>query len=185
MIWGSALALYATPSDLASYLQKDLDTATATLVLTTASGMFAREAQTAFTATNVTWSTTNAYGCWELEPPYAPITAVSAVRVNGVAITGWTLRGNRLYRLAGFGWRGIFPPDQVDVDLTHGYTTVPDDVKGAVLETAAQAYDIPVSAVAQESIDDYVVRYATAGGGMQLTHSAAEIAAGYRGLLIA
>jgi hypothetical protein len=178
------MALYATASELASYLQKDLDTASATLVLTIASGRFARDAETAFAATSVTYSVI-ADGCTVLELPYRPVSAVSAVRVNGVAVTGWVLRVNTLYRTAGFGYRHAWPPDQLDVDLTYGYTTVPDDVKGAVLETAAQAYDVPVGAVVSESIDDYAVRYATTGGGIQLTKSAADLAAGYRGPLIA
>jgi hypothetical protein len=177
---------YATASELASYLQQDLDTATATLLLTTASGLFDREAQTTFTATTATWSTTDANGCFQLDPPYRPITAVSAVRVNGVAVTGWVLRCNLLYRAAGFGvWRGYgWPPDQVDVDLTYGYSAVPDDVKAAVLESAAASYTRPVGAVAMEAIDDYRVQYATAGG-VQLTPSAQAVAAGYRGVLIA
>jgi hypothetical protein len=178
------MALYATAAELASYLQKDLDTASATLVLTIASGRFARDAETAFSATTLTYSTLT-YGCTELELPYRPVTAVSAVRINGVAITGWTLRLNTIYRTAGLGYRSAYPPDQADVDLTHGYTTATDDVKGAVLETAAQAYEIPVGAVVSESIDDYAVRFATTGGGLQLTKSAADLAAGYRGLLIA
>jgi hypothetical protein len=178
------VALYATASELASLLQKDLDTATATLVLTIASGQFVREAETAFVATTATYSAI-ADGCTALELPFKPVTAVSAVRVNGIVITGWTLRLNTLYRAAGFGYLYRFPPDQVDVDLTHGYTTVPDDVKGAVLETAAQAYDVPVGAVVAETIDDYAIRYATTGGGLQLTKSAAELAAGYRGVLLA
>jgi hypothetical protein len=177
------MALYATASELASYLQQDLDTSTATLVLTVASGAFAREADTAFVATNVTYSAV-VDGCASFELPYRPVTAVSQVRINGVVITGWTLRVNTLYRTAGFGYRYTWPPDQIDVDLTYGYTTVPDDVKGAVLETAAQAYQVPVAAVASEQIDDYAVRYVTAGGGMQLTESARRVAEGYRGLLI-
>jgi hypothetical protein len=178
------MALYATASELASYLQKDLDTATATLVLTAASGRFAREAETVFTATTITYTDT-VDGCSTVVLPYRPVTAVSAVRINGVTITGWVLRNGVLYRTAGFGYRFAFPPDQVDVDLTYGYTAVPDDVKGAVLEMAAQAYEVPVGAVVSESIDDYAVRYATTGGGMQLTSSAAALAAGYRGVLIA
>jgi hypothetical protein len=177
------MALYATASELASYLQKDLDTSTATLVLTVASATFAREAETAFAATTVTYSDT-VYGGGELELPYRQVTAVSQVRVNSAVITGWSLRLNTLYRSAGFGYRYAWPPDQVDVDLTYGYTTVPDDVKGAVLEMAAQAYDVPVAAVSSEQIDDYAIRYATTGGGIQLTASAAATAASYRGLLI-
>lgn len=175
------MALYATASELASYLQKDLDTSSATLVLTIASGRFAYEADTAFSATTVTWSTQGGPGtCLEL--PFKPVTAVSAVRLNGATITGWTLRLNTLYRLVGFGTWFAFPPEQVDVDLTYGYTTVPDAVKGAVLETAGQAYDIPVGVVISETIDDYAVRYAT-GGGLQLTKSAADLAASYAGVL--
>lgn len=181
------MAQYATASELASYLQEDVDNATANLLLTTASGLFDREAQTTFTPTTVTWSTTQYPGCTQLDPPYRPVTAVSAVRVNGVAITGWYLRCNLLYRAAGFGvYRGWgVPPDQVDVDLTYGYSTAGDDVKASVLETAATGYARPVGAVAMEAIDDYRVQYATTGGGIQLTPSALAVAAGYRGILIA
>lgn len=178
------MAQYATASELASRLQKDLDTASANQVLTLASGLLNREAETAWTPTTTTWSTTDANGCTELEPPFWPVTAVSAVRVNGVVITGWVLRGGLLYRVAGFGYRGAYPPDQVDVDLTYGFTTVTDDVKAAVLEIAAQAYEVPVGAVVSESIDDYVVRYATTGGGLQMTTMAHDVAAGYRGVLL-
>jgi hypothetical protein len=178
------MALYASASELASYLQKDLDTASATLVLTVASGMFAREADTVFGVTTTTWSTV-VYGQAWLELPFRPVVAVSAVRVNSVTITGWSLRVDTLYRVSGLGYRYAWPPDQLDVDLSYGYAAVPDDVKGAVLEVAAQAYDVPVGAVVSEQIDDYAVRYATTGGGLRLTESAANIAAGYRGLLLA
>jgi hypothetical protein len=178
------MALYATASELASYLQKDLDTASAELVLTIASATFARAAERAFTPTTTTYTDT-VDGSDTVVLPYQKVTAVSAVRINGATITGWTLRNGVLYRTAGFGYRYAFPPDQIDVDLTHGETTAPDDVKGAVLETAAQAYEVPVGALASESIDDYAVRYATTGGGLQLTESAADLAAGYRGALIA
>ena len=40
------MALYATASELASYLQQDLDTASATLALTLASGAFSGAAET-------------------------------------------------------------------------------------------------------------------------------------------
>jgi hypothetical protein len=178
------MALYATASELASYLQQDLDTASATLVLTVASDRFASEADTAFTATSRTYSTV-VDGCTELELPFRPVTAVSAVRVNTVTITGWVLRLNSLYRTAGFGYRYGWPPDQLDVDLTYGFTTVPDAVKGAVLEIAAQAYQLPVGAMISESIDDYAVRYANTAGGLQLTAGAAALAASYRALLVA
>jgi hypothetical protein len=61
--------------------------------LTVASATFAREAETAFAATTVTYSDT-VYGGGALELPYRQVTAVSQVRVNSVVITGWSLRLN-------------------------------------------------------------------------------------------
>lgn len=175
------MAKYATESELASYLQKDLDTASATLALTLASGEFSAEAETWWAATTATYTVTG-YGCTEIELPYRNVTTVAEVRVNGVAVTGWTLRVGTVYRLAGFGYRFAYPPDQVDIDLTHGYTIVPDDVKLATLEIAAGLYDNPTS-VASESIDDYTVRYN--GTPILPGRPWREVAAGYRGVLLA
>jgi hypothetical protein len=175
------MAQYATASELASYLQKDLDTATAVQALTLASADFSNAADTWFTPTTVTWSTTYANGCWELELPFRNITAVSAVRVNGSAITGWSLRCGFLYRAAGFGYRWSFLPDQVDVDLTYGYTAAPDDVKLATLEIAAGLYDNPTG-VASEQVDDYTVRYN--GTPIVPGRPWRDVAASYRGVLI-
>jgi hypothetical protein len=174
------MALYATASELASYLQQDLDTASATLALTLASGAFSGAAETWFTPTTTTWSAL-AEGCSVLELPFKPVTAVSAVRINGATITGWTLRQGSLYRLAGFGYLRAWPPDEVAVDLTHGYATAPDEVKLATLEIAAGLYENPTGA-ASESIDDYTTRY----NGTPITPGRpwAEVAAGYRGILI-
>lgn len=174
---------YATATELAGKLQKELDTYSADQVLTIASAMFSREADRWFASTSATYTT---LGTWRtrIELPFRPVIAVQAVRINGVAVTGWTLRKNSLYRQTGFGTSCTIPPDQVDIDLTHGETTVPDDVKGAVLETAGQAYEIPVGAVIAETIDDWAVRYAS-GGGLQLTDWAQRLAEQYRGTLAA
>ena len=175
------MAMYASAAELASYLQQDLDTATANLALTLASGEFAAAADTAFSATTVTWQVEGGPGT-NIEIPYRPVTAVSQVRLNGVVITGWTLRHNALWRSAGFGTWYAFPPDLVEVDLTYGYTSVPDDVKKAVLEIAAGLYDNPTG-VGSEGVDDYTVRYN--GNPILPGRSWTEVAADYRGLLIA
>jgi hypothetical protein len=176
---------YATASELAGLLQKDLDTYSADQVLQLASALFSRRARTWWAASTATY-TTAGVGVTRIDLPYRPVTAVTAVRVNGVVQpVDYTLRRHYVYRDLGFGDAWSSPPDEVQIDYTHGYTSVPDDVKGAVLEMAAQAYEVPVGAVVSESIDDYAVRYATTGGGMQLTSSAAALAAGYRGVLIA
>lgn len=176
------MALYATPTELADYLQQDVDTATATLVLTVASGQFSLYADTQFASTAATYTTLGT-PFLNLPLPFRPVIAVQAVRINGVTVTGYTLIKNTLYRSAGFGTPLNDPPDKVEVDLTHGYTTVPDDVKAAVLDMAAQAYAVPVGAVIAENIDDYAVKYTNTGGGVQLTSFARDLAALYRGTL--
>jgi hypothetical protein len=171
-----------TPSELASYLQKDLDASTANLVLTTASGMFSAAADTWWTPTSVTYTRPGTTAGW-IRLPFRPITAVTAVRVNSVAITGFTLIQGVLYRASGFGSSWTDPPDVLEVDLTHGYAAATDDVKAAVLDMAALAYDVPVSAVTRESIDDYSVAFNPAAN-VRLTPSAESLAQMYRGTLV-
>jgi hypothetical protein len=178
------VVIYATAADLASYLQQDVDTATATLVLTLASGQFTQAADTWWSPQSITYTHVGTR-CTSLVLPFLPVTSVTAVRINGVTVTGYTLINGILYRPVGFGVSWARPPDKVEVDLVHGYTTASDDVKAAVLDMAAQAYTTPVGAVVGESIDDYQVRYANAAGGVQLTPFAAGIAAEYRGVTIA
>jgi hypothetical protein len=178
------MAQYATATELAGKLQKDLDTYSANQVLTLASALFSREADTWFEPTTATYTTLGTlYPSIRL--PFRPISAVTAVRVNGVTVTGWTLVKRTLWRPGGFGSSCLIPPDKVEIDLTHGEATAPDDVKAEVLDVAAQAYDIPVAAVIGESIDDYAIKYATTGGGLQLTASARDLARMYRGTLVA
>ncbi len=175
---------YATATELAGKLQKDLDTYSADQVLTLASGLFSRMANTWWASTAVTYTTTGTF-CPSIDLPFRPISAVTAVRINGVAVTGWTLVKRTLWRPGGFGTSCTIPPDKVEIDMTHGYAAPTDDVKAEVLDVAAQAYDIPVGAVIAESIDDYAIRYATTGGGLQLTPSARDLALSYRGTLVA
>jgi hypothetical protein len=177
------MAMYATPTELAGFLQKDLDTYSATQALTLASGDFSVAADTAFTATTVTWSTQGGPGT-DIQIPYRPVTAVSQVRLNGVVITGWTLRLNALWRSTGFGTWYAFPPDLVEVDLTYGYTTVPDAVKLAVLEIAASQYQRPDMLVSSETIDDYSISYYS-GTPIYPGRPWREVAADYRGIAVA
>ena len=175
---------YATASELAGYLQQDVDTYTANQALTLASSQFSQAACTWFAATSATYTTLGTPSV-SIRLPFQPVTAVSAVRINGSTVTGYTLIKDTLYRASGFGTSCAIPPDKVEIDLTYGYTSVPDDVKAAVIETAAAAYSVPVSAVTSEAIDDYQVRYSAAGGGVQLTASALKLAEQYRGTLAA
>jgi len=173
------MVMYATPTELAGHLQMDLDTYTATQALTLASERFCKAADTRFEPTAVTYVALGGYGR-RLNLPFRPVTAVSAVRINGTAVTDFTLVRNAVWRQAGFS-TGAFP-DKVEVDLTHGYASAPDDVKAAVLDWAGDMYQNPDSAVS-ESIDDYSVKYAASDAAMPET--ARELADYYRGILAA
>jgi hypothetical protein len=170
---------YATASELASFLKQDVDTSTANQALVVASSLFNNAAGTRFESTASVY-TIASWGRWYLTLPNTPVIAVTQVAINGVAITDYTRINDRLFRRGGFGVPGVFPPDVLTVTYTYGYAAVPDEVKGAVLETAATAYENPVAATVSEQIDDYVVKSAPNIGGMMLTDSAAAVAASYR-----
>lgn len=174
--------MYATPTQLAGYLQSDLDTYSATLALETATAEFVRRARRRWDSTAGSWKTTATFYP-SIEIPYRNVTAVTAVKVNGVAIAvDYTLRNGRVYRDAGFGNPYASPPDEITVEFTYGLSVVPDDVKLAVLGCAAELYN-NVSGVSAETIDDYRVEFSgtrvTAGRGWR------EVADYYRGVLVA
>lgn len=173
---------YATAVELAAYMQDDLDTASANQALQLASWEFSAAADTWFAAQTATYTTTGTRAT-NIIVPFKPIIAVDEVRINGLAVTGWTLIGQMLYRREGFGYYTTYVPDLLEVDLSHGYTTVFDDVKLAVLEIAAGMYGNPTSAVS-ERIDDYTVRY-DPNYKIVPGRPWRDVAAAYRGSLIA
>lgn len=175
---------YASREELGAYLQQEIDNSTADIVLQLSSGAFSEAANTWFAAQTATYVTLGTPAT-AIRLPYRPVTAVSAVRINGLVVTGYTLIRNVLYRQMGFGTSWTVPPDKVEIDLTHGYTSVPDDVKAAVLETAASAYQQAVGNVQSEKIDDYWVTYAEGGGGLHLTSDARTLAMSYCGTWVA
>lgn len=182
---------YATALELASYLQQDVDTSTANLLLTLASAEFDNEADTTFVPTNVTHIEVG-HGSRIIQPPFKPVNTVTAIRIDGVVFTDFTVIKSRIgywriCRASGFGWWvGLsswngFPPQSIEVDLNYGYSAATDLVKAAVLETAGQAYMSPVGNVIGETIDDYRVQYGKRTGGVQLTPYAKSIAATFAG----
>lgn len=176
------MAKYALEVELASYLQQDLDTASATQALTLATGEFTRRARRRWAATAETFTTTATYAT-ALALPYRNVTAVTALKVNGVATAvDYTLRNGTVYRSLGFGDPYAWPADEVTVEFTYGLTTIPDDVKLGVLGCAAEMYENPTGMVS-ETIDDYRIQY----GGNPVTPGRdwREVADYYRGLLIA
>jgi hypothetical protein len=177
---------YPTPSDLASFLHEDVDTATATLVLAKATALFEQRSKSHWGGTLSTTYSKARSGEPEIVLPFAPLVTVSQVRINGTVITStaYTVIEQSVYRRIGWGRWSAFPPDLVEIDYSYGYATVSDDVAAAVLESAGAAYSSPDITVMSEAIDDYSVKSAPRTGGMTLSDSAAALADWYAGALV-
>lgn len=136
-----------------------VDTDTADLLLQMATGVVqgvVRQRLVAVTADQITLLGTADADLWL---PERPVVAVTAVTVDGVAVTDWRLFGPRLRRAC--GWSDYPPvPAEVSVTYDHGYD--PEDyrlglAKAHVLMLAAgAAHD---AGVVSEGIDDYQVTY--------------------------
>lgn len=179
---------YPTPSDLASFLKQDVDTSTAALVIAKTIALFEARAQSHWGGTLALTYAKPGDGRTEWVIPYAPLVAVSAVRVAGVTLTvgsDYVVIEQSVFRRMGFGLPWRYPPDLVEFDITYGYASVGDDVAGAVLESAGASYMAPDITTAQEAIDDYSVKSTPGLGGMRLSPAAAELADWYRGVLVA
>lgn len=165
----------ATPEELASLLQQDLDASTANLVLNvaTASVQEAAGNQRILQVIGDTANLTGLTDSW-LDLPQIPVTVVTSVTLDGEVLTAgspgdagstYRLRGSRLWR--GCGWQTyVGEPSDVVVVNTHGYATGSQGLelaRGATLSIAKGMYANP-SGVAREQIDDYAVSYAKAAG---------------------
>lgn len=176
------MAKYALETELASYLQKDLDTASATLALALATGEFVRRARRRWAATADTYTTTATYAT-SLALPFRDVTAITALKINGVSTAvDYTLRHDTVFRELGFGDPYTWPPQEITVEFTYGETTIPDDVKLAVLGCAGELYENPTGVVS-ETIDDYRIQYGATP--IAPGRDWREVADYYRGLLVA
>jgi hypothetical protein len=107
-----------------------------------------------------------------LQLPSQPVRSVSAVLIDGAAVTDYKLTAGALWRYYGWMWPsatwspGIWAcaPTEVTVTMTHGMD-VPEDIVQLVcnlaiagINTAARA---PEAGVTEEAIDDHRTVYAT------------------------
>lgn len=152
-----------TLSELASYLQRDLDTATALLAQQGAQKIvrtYCRQDITSatYTAANLAIRAEDTY--WRVDLPQRPVSAVTTVSVNGTAYTlgtDYAWNGASAYiRLARLVYTSASFQDEprATVTYTAGYSTTPEDVKDVALAVAARQYDNP-RGLRMESIDDY------------------------------
>lgn len=168
----------ATPADLASALQQNLDASTANLWLDvcTAVVQAAADNQRIVEVVGATLTVMGLTSPW-LALPQIPVTAVASVTLDGTAltavapggaITGYRRVGNKLWRTA--GWQTyVGEPSEVTVVCTHGFPAASQDLqlgRGAVISIAKLAY-ANVSGVKSEKIDDYAVVYEAAAAAME------------------
>lgn len=139
-------------TELASFLQRDLDTSSATLARTIATGLIEAEVGPISAATSTVTLPIDCEGYVHI--PVQVVTDVTGVEVAGeaaefewerpfprVRLTSWT-------RSAGVAWQ------TADVTLEHGYATIPAQLKAIALSVAARAYDNP-EGLRQQAVDDY------------------------------
>ncbi len=169
------MALFTIP-ELASFVQQDLDTDTATLVADNALGVL--QALTGQTLLPVVGDVVTLLPLRRdntLTLPQRPVNNVTNVTVSGSTVTGWTWDGDRtIYSYFQWGWGsywGAFYPRniprtiQVTVTYDHGYTVIPSWLKGAALKVAGHLYLNP-EALKQFLIDDYTAVAGNAEGGV-------------------
>jgi hypothetical protein len=159
----------ATPADLASALQQDLDLSTATLWVEagTAVVQAAAGGQRIVEVIGAVATVMGSTSSW-LDLPQIPVTAVLSVTLDGSTVAAGELTGGGNYRLIGNrlwrgdGWqinRGV--PSEVVVTLTHGYPALDQRLqlaRSAVIGLAKGAYSNPGGAT-RITIDDYTEAY--------------------------
>lgn len=147
------MALF-TLEELASVLQQDLDTASATLARATATALV--EAVTGPIESRTSTVVLPLRAAQFIDLPSPVVTAVSAVEVDGTAATFEWLKPYpcvllKAYTFAAVEWH------TAEVTYTHGHTVIPEIVKAVALSVAARAYVAPPLPPAGTSvrIDDY------------------------------
>jgi hypothetical protein len=164
-----------TVPELASALQEDVDTATATLAIEIATGAVqAAAGQRIIEVVNdqVVIDLDELDTGQFLYLPEGPVTAVASATVGATAVTDFVsqLSRGRLWR--SLGWRsstlaGIDcrTPSTATVTYTHGWPAGDQKLqlaRAVVLELAKSAYSAAggLGAVVREQLDDYSVQYA-------------------------
>ena len=94
--------------------------------------------------------------------PTRRIVSLSAVRdvtTGSTAVTGWTRLGGGLW----LGYRG-FPAGLLEVDLTHGYETMPADLLPVVADYARRVSDTRDPGLASRTVGPFTESYRDLGG---------------------
>lgn len=182
------MAAFATPSELAGFLQQDLDTYSANQALDIATSKIRDFVGWSITQElGVTVTLDGCSGESILWLPSLLVTAVSSVVENGIALTSsqydWTTYG-ALIRRGGTSW--YWKPRSIVAVFDHGYTTTPDTVKGVCLAAAGRQYGNPAG-IKSETVGAVSVTYNTplyVSGAFLTENEKADLAA-YRRAVVA
>lgn len=163
-----ALEPLATVADLVALglAVDDAETAIVQTYLAVASAAVREAAGTPISQTTST-VTLEGEADQRLRLPGSPVTAVTVVELDGVALTDWRLRSDRLWRHG--GWTACDGPSEVEVTYTHGLPEVPADIVdlvGRLVAGALSSYraedggaSLGTQVVTSERIGDYAVTY--------------------------
>jgi hypothetical protein len=158
----------ATTADLSARGVEPDDDDIAEVFLAVASSVVRAAAQSPVVETTSTVTLWGLDGDRYLDLPGKPVTDVSAVSVDGAALTdgAYKLIQGRLWRLCGWGHASC--PAEVVVTMTHGYLTAPEWVVQIVCDLAIAGIKAAPNGARDprifvESLGPYSVTYSQAG----------------------
>jgi hypothetical protein len=172
--------MLASPEDLASFVQQDVDTATATLLLSVATSAIQSSTEQQLTYVANDTVSLVVYNN-EIKLPQRPVVEVTAVEsltsgewlvvqdvirptylLDGSTNSVWWT-GNDQTEAPWYQFVAQLPWPTATVTYSHGYQTIPDDLRGVCLSLAARLMSNPTG-VQQEAIGNVMTRYDRAGG---------------------
>lgn len=148
-----------TLEELASYLQTDLDTGSATIARASATALIEAYTRRSFTdQVEVIEAKRVRGGRVTLREPVVEVASVEAIDGATRLPTLWTFDGIRTVYVGGATAIINYPEGTsfgtVEVTYTHGYTAAPADVKAVGLAVAGRAYSNPAG-IRSETIGAY------------------------------
>lgn len=171
---------FASVADLADYLHLPAFTGDelrhAQLAVRLASGVLRTRTGQTFTSGTTTVMLPATDSQWLPLPPFG-VTEVTAVSLDGTAITDHTRVGGRLFRYGGWAscWEGA-----PMVTVTYSYDgQIPEFVVGAALAVAADLFENP-RGLTSESIDDYTWRASDSERGSAAQEAVAQAVRAFR-----
>lgn len=181
------MVAFATAEDLATYIQRDLsaaETATATQALDIATEMIRGYTRQVLSVDAGDIVLLDGRGLYLMRLPERPVTALATVKVAGVTLVSteyqWTEMGF-LERV-----RGVWPKGRANIEVTytHGYTTIPEDIRGVTLELASDLFGGVVGQVAGETLGPYQYTTQQSNGTSTLSDDHRAILGRYRPVLV-